>query len=111
MREQCLDWVRPVSANCIDLGANVALFEFDDSYRIIADLHGLTLRDISVAWNPGMLTVAGERRLAPSEDRDDVSDRFPGSFTYNIGLPGDADEEEVRGQFEEGVLMLTIGRL
>ena len=34
-----------------------------------------------------------------------------GSFSYNIGLPDDIDEQEIRGSFANGTLIFTIGRI
>jgi HSP20 family molecular chaperone IbpA len=103
--------VMPSCANRTDLGAAVSVSEFDDYYKITADSRGLSLADISVSLTPGMLIVAGERKLAPSEDRDDSADLFSRSFSYNIGLPDDIDEQEIRGRFANGTLIFTIGRL
>jgi HSP20 family molecular chaperone IbpA len=111
MAEQSTAPSTPKCVNCIDLGADISFFEFDDFYRITADLRGLSLADITVSLVPGMLRVVGGRTLAPSEDRDDAGSVFSGSFSYNIGLPEDIDGQEIRGSFANGTLIFTIGRL
>lgn len=91
---------------------NVALIESDDFYQITAMLPGSSMRDIDVSLEDGMLTIACERRLEASEDRDDpyAENGCPGSFRCNICLPDDIDEGQVVGLFCDETLAMTIGR-
>ena len=77
---------------------------------VSADLPGLSPDDVNIDVEDGVLTISGERRQS-SEDRQENyyrSERSYGSFVRSIPLPEGVDEEEVRAQFDNGVLEVTI---
>ena len=46
--------------------------ELDDAYRVVANVHGLSLREIAVNLVPGMLTLSGHRSNEASDDLECV---------------------------------------
>ena len=52
-------------------GFKVDVREDEDNYYVDADVPGLTKKDITVTFEAGLLTIAGERKVAPErEDAD-----------------------------------------
>jgi HSP20 family molecular chaperone IbpA len=81
----------------------------DDKLVINAELPGLSVEDIKVEILGNMLVIQGERR------RDDGrghtirhSERRYGHFYREITLPDSADTENVRAEFENGTLRVTV---
>lgn len=91
----------------ISLGPGMTLSEYDDCYRITANLAGLSMPELKVAVAPGVLTVRG---CKPSSSDDADENPFAGYFSYSIGLPDDIDADDVVGWYEDDQLTLTIGR-
>jgi len=82
----------------------------DNELVISADLPGLKPDDVNIEVDDGILTISGERRQQ-SEDRQEGvyrSERSYGAFSRSIALPDGVDEDQVRAQFEHGVLEVTV---
>ena len=81
-------------------------------YIFVAELPGMRKEDVSVTIESGLLTVSGERKVS-SEEKDAnyrIQESFYGQFSRSLTLPRDADPNQVKAEFKEGVLTLTIGR-
>lgn len=88
----------------------VDVWETEGQLVYAFDLPGIPEDKISVEFDDGSLTVSGER-----ERTDEVaSDRFYryerrfGSFTRSVGLPQGVTEEDVKADYRDGVLEITI---
>lgn len=89
---------------------SVEVSETDSEFRIIAEVPGLSEKDIELTVDDGMLCIRGERR-SESEAKDrGYSERFYGRFERRIALPSGAEEEKASARFEDGVLTVTIPR-
>lgn len=98
-------------ARGVGVNPDVAWVEYDDFYEIAATLPGFSMRDIDVTLEDSMITIACERRLGASEDRDDpYTGGYQGSFRCNICLPDDVDQQQIVGLFSGQTLTLAIGR-
>lgn len=65
--------------------------------------------DISIQQN--LLTIAGERKLAPVEGANYYrQERSSGEFRRAITLPEDVDPERVEARYQDGVLHVTVMR-
>jgi HSP20 family protein len=65
--------------------------------------------DITVQQN--VLTVSGERRLAPQGDRSWYRyERHDGAFRRVVSLPEDVDPDRIKAQYRDGVLHITAAR-
>lgn len=82
----------------------------EDHLVLTADVPGLTLEDVQVTVDDGVLTVAGERRIERSERRDGLlrSERAQGAFRRSLRLPRDVDPEAIEASLEHGVLEVRI---
>jgi len=86
------------------------LSETDESYELQLDLPGMKKDDIHVELTDGLLTVSGER----SDEREDerkgyyFSERSYGSVRRSFRVPNSVKLEDVKAQFNDGVLTLTM---
>ena len=84
------------------------------SVEIYAFAPGLDPASIDVQIEKGVLTVAGERKVAlPSKDSKatvHIDERFAGRFRRVVTLPDDADANAVEANYRDGVLHISIQR-
>jgi HSP20 family protein len=81
--------------------------ETDREYRVIAELPGLTEKDVEVSLQDGLLTIRGEKKLETEGRNRSYSERFYGRFERQIPLDRDVDEAAVSATFRNGVLTVT----
>ncbi|MFM0125113.1 Hsp20/alpha crystallin family protein [Paraburkholderia sp. RL18-101-BIB-B] len=86
----------------------------DDSIEIVAFAPGLTLADLDVSIDKGLLTISGERKPARAGTDDDTrtyaQERFTGIFRRVIELPQNADPDRVQARYTNGCLSITVGK-
>ncbi len=88
----------------------VDLYEDKDNVIVKAELPGLKKEDIEVSINDGVLSISGERKSeAKFEDAETHrSERFVGRFQRTLTLPADVKGDEVKAQYKDGVLTVTL---
>ena len=92
-----------------DLG-RADLSETDEGYELQLDLPGMKKDDIQVDVTDGLLTVSGER----SDEHEDrrkgyyLSERSYGSVRRSFRVPESVRIDDVKAQFSDGVLTLTM---
>ena len=88
------------------------LSDAGDSYRLTAELPGLTDKDVTIELAGGVLSVSGEK--TESKDHEEsgclMSERRYGAFARQIALPKDADRDAISASFKNGLLTVTIGK-
>jgi HSP20 family protein len=88
------------------------LVDGGDSYRLTAELPGMTDKDVTIELTAGVLSIAGEK--SESKDSEEggclMSERRYGAFSRQITLPKDADRDSVSASFKNGLLTVTIGK-
>ncbi|WP_296616040.1 Hsp20/alpha crystallin family protein [Sphingomonas sp.] len=88
------------------------LVDAGDSYRLTAELPGMTDKDVTIELTAGVLSIAGEK--SESKDGEEggclMSERRYGAFSRQITLPKDADRDSVSASFKNGLLTVTIGK-
>ena len=85
--------------------------EQDNQYLIMADMPGINKEDIHVELHNGLLTIRAEH----TEEKEDKKDgkvirreRHSGSYARSFNVGKGITESDVSGNFENGVLTLTI---
>jgi len=79
-----------------------------DCYQIRADVRDLEEDEIATDVCNRILTITGDGYVDSRAGTDRVA-LF--SFRYSIGLPDDAEEQDILGYLENGDIVLTIPRL
>ena len=84
--------------------------ETDGEYLIKAELPEVRKEDVSITVQDGVLTLAGERRQEKVEEQEKIHriERFYGSFARRFALPENADEQGIRAESRDGVIVIHI---
>jgi HSP20 family protein len=89
----------------------VDIKENDNEIRLELELPGLKPEDVEIMAENGVLTIRGEKhseRKEGEENRYQVVERTYGTFLRTFQLPLGVDEEQIKADFENGVLTLHI---
>jgi HSP20 family protein len=87
--------------------------ETEAEYLIRADLPEVRKEDVSVTVQDGVLTLAGERRQEKREETEKLHrvERVYGSFARRFALPENADEQGIRAESRDGVILIHIPKI
>ncbi|EPR11320.1 hypothetical protein M527_04365 [Sphingobium indicum IP26] len=90
----------------------VELVEDEKSYKLTAELPGLTEHDIEVSVAGDVLTITGEKKEDSKREEKGVliSERRYGSFHRQVPLPSDVDQEAITAEFKDGVLNVVLAK-
>ncbi len=92
--------------------AAVNVWASEDAVRVVADLPGVEPNDLDVQIEGDTIEIRGERRasvLAEGE-RYLQQDRRCGSFRRVVELPYEVQSEDVKAQYRNGRLEITLPR-
>jgi HSP20 family protein len=96
--------LRPYLAQAI----RVEDFVEDDHYVVRAELPGIDpAKDVEVTVGAGYLTIRAERH-DKTEGKHRSEFRY-GSFTRSLPLPANADEDDVKATYHDGILVVSVG--
>jgi len=84
--------------------------EDDKAVTVRADLPGMEEKDVEVSLAEGVLTIRGEHEETHEEKEKDyhVRERQYGHFHRTIPVGRGIDEENVKAEFKNGVLTVTL---
>ena len=84
--------------------------ETDGEYLIKADLPAVRKEDVSITVQDGVLTLSGERRQEKHTENEKLHrvERTYGSFARRFALPENADEQGIRAESRDGVILIHI---
>jgi HSP20 family protein len=87
--------------------------ETEAEYLIKADLPAVRKEDVSVTVQDGVLTLSGERRQEQHADGEKMHrvERAYGSFVRRFALPENADEQGIRAESRDGVILIHIPKV
>ena len=88
----------------------VEIRESDGNLLVSAELPGLSKEDVRVEINNDALVIQGERKREWEEERGGVhrSERSYGMFYREIPIPEGAKTDQVKAQFNNGVLEIKL---
>jgi len=94
----------------VALTPHVDVSETADEVRICAELPGVKEEDIDVTLNDDVLTIRGDKKFERKDDKENYHfmERSYGSFQRSMRLPYSVNPDEVRADFENGVLTVSI---
>jgi HSP20 family protein len=84
--------------------------ETDGELLVTAELPGMEEKDIDVTLAGNMLIVRGEKKSESERKAEDyhVMERSFGRFSRTIPVPFEADPDQVKASFKQGVLTVKI---
>jgi HSP20 family protein len=88
----------------------VDIYERKDAYLVAAELPGVRIDDIEITFEDGLLTIQGQRNLAPdsSEERVHRAERRYGAFRRSITLPLPVNSDSIEASTQDGVLQIMV---
>ncbi len=95
-----------------DWAPSVDISETDAAYLIKGEIPGVKKEDVKVTIEDGMLTIQGERK----QEKEEKGRKFHrvecshGKFMRSFQVPDDADENNVKAEFRDGMLNVTLAK-
>jgi len=89
----------------------VDIEESEENYLITADLPGIKKEDLHVELNNGMLTIRAQHEESSEEKKEGVvirRERRTGSYSRSFNVGKGISEDDIKGEFNDGVLKLTV---
>ena len=87
----------------------LSVYELEDSYVVECDLPGVSLDDINLQLDNGVLEISGERKDPVAEGVTvNVNERCFEAFSRKLQLGKDVDVDRVDAEFGNGVLKVTV---
>ena len=90
----------------------VDIAEDDKEYLIKAELPEVQKDDVKVTVENGTLTISGERKAEKEEKGRKFHrlERYYGRFERSFSVPDDADGNNVKAEFKDGVLRVHLAK-
>jgi len=91
----------------------VDISERKDAYVLTAELPGVKVEDLEIAFQDGLLTIQGERPQAHDStgERLHVQERRYGFFRRSITLPLHVKADAIEASTEDGVLQVVVPKV
>jgi len=88
----------------------VDILETENELVLQADVPGVELKDIDIQIENGTLTLKGERKFEKEEKDKGVHrlERSYGSFIRYFTIPETVDSDNVKADYQNGVLTVTL---
>ena len=92
------------------LSPAVDIAEDDKSFKLTAELPGMSEKDVQVSLSGNTLTIKGEKRHESKEAKQDyyLTERSYGEFRRSFMLPEGVDGNKIDAAFANGVLTVKI---
>ena len=89
---------------------SVDISETDDVFEVRAELPGVAKDDLHVSVKDNLLTLSGEKRQEQVDDTQNYRrvERRYGSFQRRFTLPSEVETNDIKAEFNDGVLTLSI---
>lgn len=86
--------------------------EGENSFDIELAAPGYNKQDFSVSADNGVLTVSAERKQENESKEDNYTRREFGfsSFSRSFSLPTNTNEDDIKANYEDGILKLSIAK-
>jgi HSP20 family protein len=90
----------------------VDIYEAQDRVVLRADIPGMKQEEIDIRVENNVLLIRGERRLDPSQKREEFLriERPLGTFSRSFSLPPTADQGRISAEYRNGVLEVTLAK-
>lgn len=91
----------------------VDISERKDAYVLTAELPGVKVEDLEIAFQDGLLTIQGERPLTrdSADEQWHVLERRYGLFRRSITLPLHVEADSIQASTEDGVLQVVVPKV
>lgn len=102
----------PYSLNTAPSYPAINIWEKEDSQIVSAEMPGVHIDDIDISVEGDTLTISGMRQsdMMPEGARYHRRERGSGDFRRSIQLPFAVDSEQVKANFNDGILTIDLPR-
>ena len=89
------------------------IYEEGDNIVVKAEVPGIDRNDIDVQVENNVLTLRGERKREQEVKSENLyrTERFYGSFTRSFTLPVTVDTQNIRAEYKDGILRVTMPKV
>ena len=91
----------------------VDILEAEKEFKINVELPGLKREEVKLVIENGLLNISGKREKE-TESKDELnvlrSEIYHGSFNRSFRLSDDYDSENIKAEFENGILSISFGK-
>jgi HSP20 family protein len=89
---------------------SVDVRESEDGYLMEAELPGLTEKDVELKIEDNILTLSSRKAESKEEDKNGylIRERRSAEFCRTFVLPKDVDRENIKAEFKNGLLAVSI---
>ena len=96
-----------------DLIPAIDVFEKDGNFVVKAELPGMKEEGIDVSVTDSTLMIKGEKKTESEDEGADYyrCERSYGSFYRSIPLPNTVDDGNIKADFEDGILEVTVPKM
>jgi HSP20 family protein len=90
----------------------VDVYEDEHNITLKIEVPGIDEKDIDVRMENSVLTVHGERKFEKEEKEENFHrvERQYGSFTRSFTLPSTVDPDQVRANYDKGILRISLAK-
>ena len=91
----------------------VDLMENKNSVNIVVELPGVSKEDVKIVLEDGVLNIRGEKKnIVDEKDKVKIltNERTFGKFDRKFELPEDINSDEVKANFDNGLLNISIAK-
>ena len=88
----------------------IDITEDNDAFIVVADLPGLTKKNISINIKENMLTISGERKIEKKNENKNYcrTERRDGIFKRSFQLTDQVISDKITASFKDGVLIVNV---
>ena len=102
-----MDWLREEMEPSFLPPLNV--WEEGDTLKVDVEIPGVKLEDVEVSFDKGELTIKGEKKVEFQESAAvHRRERRAGSFTRTMTIPWEIKADDVRADFKDGILTVSL---
>jgi HSP20 family protein len=86
---------------------NVDLFENPNEWVVLAEVPGVTKKDLKINFEDGILALKGEKK---DDSRQDFwfKETGAGTFCRSFAFPSDIDPELIKAELNNGILKIRV---
>ena len=86
----------------------VNVIEKDEAFHIEAETPGMTVKDVSIEFHSGVLTLKGHREQNSETNDYSIREFSKQSFERSFRLSDQIDSEKVTARMDQGILKITL---
>jgi len=104
------DWDGGEGGGGLLAAPRIDVHEEGNMLEVSAELPGVEQKDIELRLDEDILTIRGEKRNERKDKQAHITERSYGSFQRSIRLPFTPKPDDIRADFRDGVLTVSIPR-